>query len=233
MNVRLRLAILYLPVLLQLCLFRLIEYSLVREGVWMADSEASLAGTLLQNAPGIVFALFLPIGVYAAVRLLAPHLHPAAAAVPALVVIVLSVLVEWWGTPFGAWLAPAALDFVMVDVLILVGICTALFVVLQKTSGVTHTVVLVLAHVLAAFSSLLLTLNFGYFLKTGTSGDWLLFWYALQTIHETRDVIASEIDWLEVSLLLLPAVIALAPLALSLFRPIRKWKPLIDPAARP
>ena len=232
MNARLRLALLFIPVLLQLCFFRLAEFSLARGGAGNGYDE-SLGAIVLTSAPGFLLALILPLGLYALVRVLTPGIHPAVAALSGLA----AVLLFFAGIPSAAalspWLSPDALAFVVLDVLILASAGALMHAMLVLSGGGLHRAVVVLAHVLAAFASLLLTLNFGYFLKTGTSGDWLLFWYALQTIHETRDVIASEINWLEIGLLALPVFVAIGPLMVLGVRRLRTWTPPIDATARP
>lgn len=233
MNERLRLALLFLPVLLQLCVFRLTEYSLVRSGAWTADFDDIFLGIVAANLPGFLLALLCPIGLYALIRLAAPGTHPALAALPGLAATLLLLGVLPADRFLSPWLESRAIEFIFLDNLFVLGTGLLLFLLLERSKRTTRRVFLVLAHVVAAFASLLLSLNFGYFLKTGTSGDWLLFWYALNTIHETRDVIASEINWVEIGLLTLPVIIALGPILLSRIESVRLWRPDLQPEARP
>ena len=232
MNPRLRLALLFLPVLLQLCLFRLMEYSLARSGAWTADFADTLSGILLSELPGFLVVLLLPVLVYAVVRLRFPLASPALAAVPALLAVLLVFTVVPSTLLPSQWLEPPAIKFIFLDNLIVVLAGAGFFLLLEHATGGVYRVGVVAAHLFAGIASLLLSMNFGYFLKTGICGEWLLFLYAMETLHETRDVIASEVDWMEVAMLCLPVLIALGPVLLNRLQSVRNWNLHPQPAAR-
>lgn len=233
MNDRLRLALLFLPVLLQLWVFRLTEFSLVRSGTWTVGFEDVFLGVVASSLPGFLFAILLPLGLYGLVRKLSPETHPALAAVPGMVAALFLFSIMPVERILSPWLEARAIQFVFVDSLFVVLTGALLLFVIEHSQRTVRRSLIGLAHVVAIFASLLLSMNFGYFLKTGTSGDWLLFWYALHTIHETGDVIASEINWIEIGLLALPLFIGLGPFVLSRVTAVRSWRPSPVPYARP
>lgn len=233
MNPRLRTSLLFLPLLMQLCVFRMAEYVLMSGGAWVAEPDSSVLLRLIaEGAPGFLLIALLPTLTFVTVRTLSPGLRPWLAAVPSLAILLL-YLVGSSISVFSPWLHPDAVRLLFTDALFVIFCGIGVFFLLEHTSGPSHKIAIACAHCFVGIASLLLTLNFGYFLTTGASGDWLLFWYALQTIHETGEVIASEISITEIVLLSLPVVIAGLPFVLGRVPRVRGWSPMGDADAKP
>jgi arylsulfatase A-like enzyme len=196
-----RLALLFVPLVLQVILLRLLETTMLRRG-----ALAPVEDLLWTNAPLPFLNLLIGAATFWVAKSKTTHLPTvvpatAATAVTALASALSYRFAPWW---IREWVTPTTLEVLRWDLLLVLGALSTAVLFLTiggyrtrfATRAVTHLVVPAVMTLSAA--------GFGYFLATGSPADWQILKYGVGHIAAVRELVAGTVKGHHIILVLLP-----------------------------
>lgn len=213
-------ACLFVPVLLLVTTLKLLEYS-VLNSLLAPDIEE----LFISRAPTFYIILLLTALLWGVLYRFRPQAHPAwylcgglltvvgiFAALTAFLPPVLGPLDDpsVFRYAFTEWMSLKAFAYVRWDLSFLLAVAMSLLFFLNRSRGRMRTVWRGIAFGTTFLLCLVAVLNFGYFVSTGTPGNWHLVVYTFQNATALLPVFVSEVDAPRLVLLLLPLFLVLA-----------------------
>lgn len=195
-----RLGLLFVPLLFQIAVLRLLETTMLRRG-----ALASVDTLLWTSGPLPFLNVLIGIAVYWYARGRTGHLPAIVATTVATGATAVSATLSftfapWW---ISGWVTPAAIELLRFDLLLILGI-VSLGLLLLSLGGRTAAVARRSVHILVPFVAMLSGSGFGYFLATGSPADWQLLKYAVGNVGTLRELLAGSVRSQHLALLAVP-----------------------------
>jgi len=176
------------------------------------DSSAALVLSQYGLLPGLLLAGSLVFGLYLQLR----YAHVGRIMLPAAIAFCLAgalIIGRLFIEP-PAWIALSFVEVIRNDLLFCVGFALT-GVLAMGVTRLLRPLVLAFLHLAAAAAGVLAIVDTGYFLKTGSLADSYLLAYALSNSGDIRYVLGGELASLKSVIIVVPAMLALLPVAVA------------------
>ncbi|WP_457651959.1 LTA synthase family protein [Rhodocaloribacter sp.] len=214
---------LLVPLALQVVLFKLIKYAVLqREGGQAVAQEKLVTSLFIEHAPlplllgGLAFCLaaFLLMRWPSLTTAFVPLFLLFFAGTAGLLRFLLSFRMKW--------LSGAFFEVVRGDLLLIFILATVALLVIHNTRGKVRSWSIALLHIITLILMVLASMDFGYFVMTGSLADAYLLRYSFSNISDLSFAMSYELSGPKLAFLVFPFLVVAAPVLVERLS-ARRW----------